>query len=81
METDTKRIVLQMLETMLEQQQMLSDVAQAEKLVIEAIRKDYPSECVEAAWLAAHESFDSVFGVADRIQRLAEQVRGVRPLC
>ena len=75
METDTKRILLQVLETMLEQQRMICDLAQSETLVIEAIQKDYPSECVIAARSAALESYDSVFGVADRIQRLSEQVR------
>jgi hypothetical protein len=60
---------------MLEQQQMISDVAKGETLIIEAIQKDYPLECVAAARCTAHESFDSVLGVADTIQRLAEQIR------
>jgi len=75
MESDTKRILLQVLETMLEQQRMLCDVAQGETLIIEAIQKDYPSECVQAARCAAHEAYDSVLGVADRIQRLSQQIR------
>ena len=60
MESDTKRILLQMLETMLEQQQMLEDMAHGNKALIGALEDRYRAEYLPVVLEAARAINDSV---------------------
>ena len=74
MEANVKCILLQLLETMLEQQRVISDLARDEELLIEAIQKpSYPGYAVVASE-AVHSTADSVLGLDDKLQRLRQQI-------
>lgn len=75
MEQDTKRILLHMLETMLEQQQIICDLTRSDSMVIEAVRKRNEPSHVATAQQVVDATGDSVLGLSNRIERLADQVR------
>jgi len=76
METETKRTFQLLLETLLEQQQMICGLCESESRLIEAVRqqRDF-RERTFAAQQAVNAASDSAAELTDRIEKLADQVR------
>jgi hypothetical protein len=75
MQADTKRILLQMLETDKDALQLSFDLANDDMSVIEALANRKGSAAVSAALQSVRATRDSVHGLVDRLERLADEVR------
>jgi hypothetical protein len=78
METDTKRILLQMFETMLEQQKLMGELKSSRDALIEVLGQHDPnfrSDYFSAENAAIVEEVGSVDGLTDRIHRLSRLVQ------
>jgi len=75
MDMDTKRILAQVLETIMEQQRTITELSHKHDALIAAIAQSSPLEDYEDECEYAAAEAGSADGVGDRIARLSELVR------
>ncbi len=75
METDTKRILLQVIETNKELIEITAELSRGDALIIEALAGRPNREAVFSALEASRATSDSVHALVDRLDRLADQIR------
>jgi len=75
LQSDTNQIVLQLFETVLEQQRNLCDLARNDLLLIELAHGAASPEALAAAASTVRSTLYSVDALSDKIRRLDEQAR------
>jgi hypothetical protein len=75
MQSDAHEIVLQLVETILEQQRMICELGRNDLLLIESCRNPVSQAGFSAAAATVRSTLYSVDALADRIRRLDEQAR------
>jgi hypothetical protein len=75
MERETKRMFLLILETIWDQQQLISSVCERRRAVIEPVQQLDSRGLTVVARQAVTAASDSAAELTDRIERLADQVR------
>jgi len=75
MEADTKRIVLQQNEAMLELQRMMCELGRNDLVIIESVRSGVSPEALAVAAQTVRSTLYSVDALADRIRQFAAELQ------